>query len=162
MIKRIWCGVERIAEAVLVLAIAVMTAVCTLQVISRYVFNDPLTWTEELTRYLFVWSGFLSAWVAWKHRAHIAVDAVGYLNSTVLKTASARLVEVLVLGFCVYTLYTNAHLVSITANQPSAVLHVPMSWVYAAYSVMAALIVGDILIDWSVRRPPEPQPVAEI
>lgn len=162
MFENLWRIVEHAAEAVLVFLIAAMTVVCTMQVISRYVFNDPLIWTEELTRYLFVWSGYLSAWLAWKHRAHIAVDAVSYINSAGLKTVSARLVELLVFGFCAYTLYANAHLVSITRMQPSAVLEVPMSWVYLAYSVMAALIMGDILIGWFVRQPPEPPPVAEI
>jgi TRAP-type C4-dicarboxylate transport system permease small subunit len=30
------------------------------QVVARYVFNSSLSWSEELTRYLFVWSAFLS------------------------------------------------------------------------------------------------------
>ena len=160
--RRLWGLVEHAAEALLVFLVATMTATCLLQVVLRYVFNDPVTWSEELARYAFVWIGYLSAWLAWKHRAHIAVDAVTYVNSPALQWISARLVEALILAFCTYTFYTNMRLLSISDLQPSAVLEVPMSWVYAGYSAMAALIIGDILVSWFLRAPPAPRPVAEV
>jgi hypothetical protein len=40
--------------------------------------------------------------------------------------------------------------------QPSAVLELPMAWVYAAWPAAAALILGDLLVGWTVghARPP--------
>ena len=38
--------------------------VMSAQVLWRYVFNDPIYWSEELARYLFVWLTFLAA--AWR------------------------------------------------------------------------------------------------
>jgi len=41
------------------------------QVIARYAFGHPITWTEEVCRYLFVWVVFVGAGVAERSRAHI-------------------------------------------------------------------------------------------
>lgn len=47
-------------EALLIGFLIAMVAIMTLQIICRYVINYSLSWTEEITRYLFIWSGFLS------------------------------------------------------------------------------------------------------
>jgi TRAP-type C4-dicarboxylate transport system permease small subunit len=158
IVPRIWRGLQRIAEAFLVMLVVAMTIACVAQVIWRYLFDDPLTWSEELARYLFIWIGYLSAWLAWKHRAHIALDAVSYLNRPQLERACARIVEVLVLAFCIYTFHVNFTLLALTHSQPSAVLEIPMSYIYAGYSAMAALISLDIIFGWLYSGTLRPAP----
>ena len=41
-----------------------------LQVFTRYVLNDPLSWTEEVARYLYVYIVFLGASAAISDRTH--------------------------------------------------------------------------------------------
>jgi TRAP-type C4-dicarboxylate transport system permease small subunit len=161
-IARIWGFIERMVLALLVGLFAAMVIACTAQVIWRYLFNDPLVWSEELARYLFIWISYISAWVAWKSRSHIALNAVTYLNSPVMNAWTGRIVEVLVLGYCLYTLLAGFQIVGITHSQPSAVLELPMSVVYAGYSAMALLIAGDILVGWlsGARRDAAPQTLA--
>jgi len=148
MLLKFWTGVEWLARGILCALLSAMVIVCLAQVIWRYVFNDPLTWSEELARFLFVWVGYLSAWFAWTKRAHIALDAVTYLHLPALERACGRIVEVLVLIYCGWTLYACLGFLRLTNNQPSAVLDVPMSYVYAGYAAMCFLIIGDILIGW--------------
>lgn len=50
--------------------------VITAQIVWRYVFNDSLTWTEELARYLFVWITFVGAALAIRDGTHIRVALV--------------------------------------------------------------------------------------
>ena len=40
---------------------AVIVVVGFAQVVFRYVLESPLSWSEELVRYVFVWSVFLTA-----------------------------------------------------------------------------------------------------
>lgn len=47
-------------EFLLVVFLGAMTLIMGVQVVSRYVFGMSLSWSEEITRYLFIWSGFLS------------------------------------------------------------------------------------------------------
>lgn len=44
--------------------ILVMVFAVALQVVSRYVFHMPPSWTEELARYAMIWAGYLGATVA--------------------------------------------------------------------------------------------------
>lgn len=48
----VWTKVLWYLTAVMVLATIV---VITMQIVWRYVLNDPLSWTEQISRYLFVW-----------------------------------------------------------------------------------------------------------
>ena len=41
--------------------LALMVVTITLQVITRYLFGQPLVWVEELATYSFIWSVFLGA-----------------------------------------------------------------------------------------------------
>ncbi len=58
------------------LAIAVFTGIfaCVfLQVVLRYVLNSPMTWSEELARYLLVWCAFLGWVIASRNGTHLAM-----------------------------------------------------------------------------------------
>ena len=54
-----WLNVH-MEEVILVLGTAVMIILIFLQVVMRYVFKHPLSWSEELARYIFVWQVWLA------------------------------------------------------------------------------------------------------
>lgn len=67
---------ERIIDAA---AIAVFSCIflCVLaQVVFRYALNSPLTWSEELARYLFIWCAFLGWIIASRNHSHLAMTFV--------------------------------------------------------------------------------------
>ena len=51
---------EYLEEVLLVAALAAMALIMGVQVFCRYVLGASLSWSEELTRYIFIWAGFLS------------------------------------------------------------------------------------------------------
>lgn len=51
---------ENLEEFLLVILLIGMTLIMGIQVLCRYAFGMSLSWSEELTRYLFIWCGFLS------------------------------------------------------------------------------------------------------
>lgn len=55
------------------ISLAAMTLLTTYQVITRYVFNAPSTWSEELVGYLFAWSTMLGATVISGERGHMNI-----------------------------------------------------------------------------------------
>ncbi|MGI5966904.1 MULTISPECIES: TRAP transporter small permease [Anaerotruncus] len=52
----------------------VLIVTVTMGIISRYLFNNPFTWVEELATFLFVWISFLGATTATYEKRHVAVD----------------------------------------------------------------------------------------
>lgn len=68
--EAIGVGGRNIAGALLV----AMTGVIVVQVVSRYVFNNSISWTEELSKSLMVWTAFLVAPWAYRHGANVSID----------------------------------------------------------------------------------------
>ena len=58
------------------LSMTVMVVLTTYQVIARYVFNSPSTWSEELVGYLFGWSTMLGATIVSGERGHMNIPVI--------------------------------------------------------------------------------------
>ena len=54
-------------------SMAVMVILTTYQVVARYIFNSPSTWSEELVGYLFGWSTMLGATIVSGERGHMNI-----------------------------------------------------------------------------------------
>lgn len=66
---------EKLEEMFLVGTLAAMVALIFAQVISRYVFESSLSWSEELARYIHVWQIWIGASLAIRKQEHIKVEA---------------------------------------------------------------------------------------
>lgn len=69
-------AVEDLEDRLCALLMAVILLVLGLQIVSRYLVGDPPSWTEEVSRQLFVWMVFLGASGAVRTRSHIAIDVL--------------------------------------------------------------------------------------
>ena len=67
---------SRTLEYVLAAALALMVVLVFGNVVMRYAFNSGITVSEEVSRWLFIWSTFLGALLALRERAHLGVDMV--------------------------------------------------------------------------------------
>ena len=54
-------------------SLTAMVVLTTYQVVTRYVFNNPSTWSEELVGYLFAWSTMFGAAVVSGERGHMNI-----------------------------------------------------------------------------------------
>jgi len=96
---------EGFVNSLLVILMLVMFVSVCLQVFFRYVLESPLSWSEELARYAFVWISFLGAAMALGKRMHFGIDylvnkfPVRFRAFLELLTNGAILVFVLVLVF---------------------------------------------------------------
>ena len=140
-VSRAWVWLDTAVDWLSTSALAVMCIVSFVAVISRYVFNDSLTWSEELTRYIFMWVVFLGTAIGVRTRAHIAVDVFlskqgpgGERLLTWLEWASTLAFAALI-GIPGWTF------VMIGMSNLSPAMEVPMGLVYAAPVVGSVLIV---------------------
>ena len=68
------------------------------QVVARKFF-EPLVWSEELARYLFIWVAFLGWVIANQRKSHIHISLVLDRSGPGLKRALAVLADLLVIVF---------------------------------------------------------------
>ena len=65
---------EYLEEFLMVVFLIAMTLIMGIQVFSRYILGVSLSWSEEITRYLFIWSAFLSVSLCTKKCISIKID----------------------------------------------------------------------------------------
>ncbi len=83
----------------LILLIVLLTAA---QVFSRYILKNPLGWTEELVRFVFIWSIFMGAVIASKNRQHIRVETFHKYLSNSVNTFIEIFVNISIVIFFIY------------------------------------------------------------
>lgn len=54
----------------------ILVLITFVNVIMRYIFSDPIAWTEEIQMACFLWVIFLGASAAFRHGSHVAVEIV--------------------------------------------------------------------------------------
>jgi TRAP-type C4-dicarboxylate transport system permease small subunit len=74
MFQRVVGTLRRAREFVVMVLMAVLVVVVVASVIFRYVFLAPLSWSEEVGRYLMIWVGFLAASIAIQQGMHVGID----------------------------------------------------------------------------------------
>ncbi|WP_026967614.1 TRAP transporter small permease [Algoriphagus terrigena] len=134
---------DAVIAHLLVILMALMVLNVTWQVTSRYVFQSPSSFTDELSRYMLIWVGMLgSAYVAGKNE-HLAVDIL----LTKLKGKAQQklmiLINVCVLVFAVTAMMIGgSNLVYITfiLGQKSATLQIPLAYVYGIIPFSGILV----------------------
>lgn len=133
-VLRILNGFEK---AFVTISMVVMVILIFLQVFTRYVMGDAMSWTEEASRYIFIWLIFLSVGIAFVEKKHIAIDIIMDRLPKTAQRVLQQFVYILLMGVSVFLLVQGLSLVEQmqTFNQKSANLQLPMWIVYAALPV---------------------------
>ena len=129
-----------------IISISMMLFIIFLQVIFRYVFHNSLTFSEELARYLFVWTVFLCSAVVARDNGHIIV---GVLTER-LRGKKAKQIKIAAyistMIFVVILFYQGLKMMILSSFQHSPALGISMSWVYLAIPVATLVMFCNILI----------------
>ena len=139
--------------AALITLVAVMTLVVFLQVVYRYVLAQPLHWSEELARYLFIWLSILGATLGLQKRGHFGLDFFYRMLPVQKKQFLQLLIHLLAGCVILVILIQGVKLVQATALQKSPAMEISMSWAYACLPVGAGLMVIHLVViffkDWN-------------
>jgi len=71
-------------NAFLSVVILVMSIIVLAQIISRYVFSQPLLWTEEVARICLIWITILGAGTVFINDGHIKIELVNFKKKSIL------------------------------------------------------------------------------
>jgi TRAP-type C4-dicarboxylate transport system permease small subunit len=98
MFGKLLDGFDRLVCWAIMLAMALMVAVVSVQVLLRYGFNSSLDWADDIGRLLFVTSVFLAVPIGIRHNAHISIELLVARLPDGAKDALARFVALLSAG----------------------------------------------------------------
>lgn len=77
-------GINQLINIITVICILLMSIFVFANVVSRYVFNYSIAWSEEMSRFLFVWMVFLGTILVTKEKSLLDVDI--FVNKLSRKT----------------------------------------------------------------------------
>ena len=159
MIRKVWDNLE---EGALCLLLFFMVTITFVTVVTRYVFDLPLSYIDQLVPNMFVWVTFLGASAAVKRRAHLGLSLLYDRTS-----GRARLVldALILLGCGAFFLLTARYGARVVSMQMENRLTTSLG--YPAWIVGLAVPVGSLLFvvraaeAWGRTRRGAPVPARE-
>jgi TRAP-type C4-dicarboxylate transport system permease small subunit len=133
-------------EITIVTLFAVLTSAVFVQVVARYLFNQPPTWTEELARFCQVWIVLLGASICLRKGSHLSVDYLGPLLSRRARTAVAVITGCLIAIYSAVVVIWGVQLLLIGMEQTSPAMQLNMGWVYLVFPVSGSLMLLEAIL----------------
>lgn len=123
---------NKFEDVVSSLCLAGMTVLIAVQVFNRYVLQSSLDWSEELARYLFIWSVYVGCSFATQKDRHLEVTILRFAFGGRLAKPVTLLANICSMVFCACITVWGTQMVQflIGTGQKTPALEVPMYWIY--------------------------------
>lgn len=143
---------NKIIDYTAVALFIILTYVSFHQVITRFLFSPP-AWTEELSRYLFIWVTFIGVAIAFRTHAHLGVD---YFVNLVSKSANKfiyHITNIILIAVLAVIAYKGYEMSQQVQNQLSPVLRISMMYAYMAIPVGLTLSLIEVIWNMFHKQP---------
>ncbi|MCG8484053.1 MAG: TRAP transporter small permease [Clostridia bacterium] len=138
---------DKIENFLIMVVLATMGIVLAYQVFMRYVVNQPVIWSEELARYLFVWFTYIGASYGVKRKAHIRLE---FLHKQLSKKAQAIiniLSNLLMIVVFLYLVPPGIDAVKYQHQLLSSAMEIPLSLIFIAVPIGLMIVSIRLLMD---------------
>jgi TRAP-type C4-dicarboxylate transport system permease small subunit len=132
-------GIDTVLCRLLAIILAAMTGIIFTQVFSRYILNYSFSWSEEVSRYLFLWLIFAGLPTLIYRNAMTAFDMVIKKLSGMSKKAAAALIAIGNLSFLVLLTMGSIPLVQRQFSQMATSIPIPIGLVYMIMPISGVL-----------------------
>jgi TRAP-type transport system small permease protein len=141
---------HRLLTRLMVATVAILVVPVSLQIVARYTQLIPsYIWTEEMSRFLFIWMIMLGAMIGIREGTHFEVDVWPELGRRA--NAALRIVSHLfVLVFALVFLYWGIKFVEFGWYQESELAELPMPFIFIAWPLAGAtwlLFLGEVFVN---------------
>ena len=140
MLHRVSGVLKRGTEFVVMGMMAFLVVIVVASVFFRYLLLSPLTWSEEVGRYVMIWLGFLAASIAVREGLHVGVDFLIHWVRPELGVWLRTLARGAMVIFLLTVMGYGFILVSDLWEQWSPVMDIRMTWPYLAIPVGCLLM----------------------
>ena len=135
-------GINFVLSRIAAVLLTIMTFLVLYQVFTRYILNNPSAFTEELVRYLLIWTSFIGAAYAFSTRQHMALLLIYEKVGEKEKRNLMILADLLVLLFALFIMTIGGTKLAISARMEySALLGIPRGLVYSVAPLSGLFIV---------------------
>jgi TRAP-type C4-dicarboxylate transport system permease small subunit len=136
--------ISKVLEIFLIILMSVIVIDVTWQVFTRFILQDPSSFTEELAGFLLIWIGLLGASYAVYTKAHLGIDILARKMDIAARRVLEIVIHSIVILFSFFILVLGGlRLVNITftLKQISPAMGLPMGYVYIVLPLTGILII---------------------
>lgn len=131
-------------EWVVIILLSIMLLSVLWGVLTRYIFADQSSWTDELARFMLIWVSILGAAYISGKNAHIAIDLLpaklSKKKKLVLEMITSAIISIFV--FVIFLIGGIRYIyISLKLGQTSAALEIPMGYVYLVLPLAGIIII---------------------
>lgn len=136
---------KRLKKWTLIVVMFCSVITSLMQVFFRFVLKMPLSFTEELSRYLFIWMSMVGASVALDNGSHFRMDILIHLFSKRVNRYLSLVWDISCLAFSIIMVYYGTLLTQNNIRQLSPAMRISIAIPYAAIPISGALMVLGIV-----------------
>ncbi|WNQ11337.1 TRAP transporter small permease [Paenibacillus aurantius] len=103
-LKQVALWIDSFFENLALVALASMTVIVTIQVLTRKLFNHVFFWSEEVTLLLMVWFTFMGIAIGFREKLHMAMDSVTKFFPAGVNKVLDKVINVCIFLFGLYLL----------------------------------------------------------
>lgn len=140
-------GIRKVERWFVVIGLALMTLITAYAVFNRFVLKNPLAWSEEATRFLFIWVSLIGASIGIEENVHTNVNLFVNLFPEKVQKIISIIANLICALFCIALVYTGIHLVKAQSHQLSASLRINMAYVYTSIPVSFTLMAINFIVN---------------
>lgn len=133
-------GTAKVCEVIMTIFSIVMVIACFAQVVTRAI-GTPLSWSEELARYLAVWLTFIGAAYALHKRGLATVEIMFNALKGIPQKILFLFISAVVLAFCVVMIVFGFDFALGFMNQTSPAMQIPKGAVYLSIPISGILMI---------------------
>jgi len=130
-----------ILENILKVLGIILVIVVLIQIFARAFMANPFLWTEEVSRFIFIWFCFLGSAYVLKKNAHLSIDYFYRKFSEKTQLYVDVFIQVVAIYFGYLLLHYGIMMMQLTTMQKSPVLRLQMSYMYAVLPVVGVLFI---------------------
>jgi TRAP-type C4-dicarboxylate transport system permease small subunit len=139
-------SLNKSVEFVCALILGVLILDIWIGIFGRYVFELPVTWAEELARYLMIWAALLAVSCGVARREHVAVTALLHRIPIHIRRWIDVAIDVLALAFFAFLCYFGIDMTQQGSTQYATIFEMTMTIPFASVPVYSALVCIQLIL----------------
>lgn len=118
----------------------------TWQIFTRWVLNNPSTFTEEFMRYMLIWASMIGSAYCFYKDKHLALDLIKAKLKGIPAVCLSVFIEICILVFLIIVFIYGGGRMALSSTNYSPVMHIPFKALYIVLPLSGILaVLGRVL-----------------
>jgi TRAP-type C4-dicarboxylate transport system permease small subunit len=145
-------AIDRVIDGVLAALLVSTTLIVALGVFFRYILNDSLGWTDEISGYALGWISFIGAYSCFRKSSHLGFDVLLESLPPTAQLALKWLIGIMLSVFFLVMAWYSWHVIRVVGSSYIRSLDIPRGVFLAVLPISFILMTLAVLNGLPIRR----------